>query len=108
MSDKRGRQQERQQHLASRRTRKAAARKAVKPAHLSADVTPADPSAFADGNRPIRALTLAGGKTLLIYADQIIAATEALPHEAIRDGLTKVWTAAGVMFVTEPKERVLQ
>jgi hypothetical protein len=73
-----------------------------------ADVTRADPSAFAAGNRPIRALTLAGGKTLLIYADQIIAATEALPHEAIRDGLTKVWTAAGVMFVTEPKERVLQ
>jgi hypothetical protein len=26
---------------------------------------------------------------------------------AIRDGLTKVWTTAGPMFVTEPKERVI-
>jgi hypothetical protein len=107
MSDRRRGQQQRQQHFASRRPRKAAARKTVTAAHLTADVTPADLSALADRDRPFRALTLAGGKTLLIYADQIIAATEALPHEAIRDGLTKVWTTAGLMFVSEPKERVI-
>jgi hypothetical protein len=105
MSDKRRGQQQRQQHLASRR--KAVGRKTVKAAHLTADVTPADPSVLADGGRRIRALTLAGGKTLLIYADQIIAATEALPHEGVRDGLTKIWTTAGMMFVTEPKEQVI-
>jgi hypothetical protein len=106
MSDKRGRQRQRQQHPATQRARKAAARK-MKAAHLTADVAPADPSASTDGGRPIRALTLAGGKTLLIYADQIIAATEALPHEAVRDGLTKIWTTAGMMFVAEPKEQVI-
>ena len=56
----------------------------------------------------IRALTLAGGRRVLVRSEFIAFAYLALPHESVRDGLTNINVNGLTLFVQESPEEVMR